>query len=47
VPRDSGPGLDNVLAGLEDILALDDNLEGRLAVLLLRDRAHDTGRRMS
>ena len=36
VPGDSWPGLNNVLAGFENVLALDDELEGRLKVLLPR-----------
>ena len=37
VPGDSWPGLDNVLAGFENVLALDNELERRLEVLLPRD----------
>jgi hypothetical protein len=43
VPGDTRPHLDDVLAGLEQILALDDNLECRVAILLLVNCVHDAG----
>lgn len=42
IPRDTGPGLNHILASLKNVLALNDDLESGLEVLLARNLADNT-----